>query len=114
MEEHKLALSILAVVAVIAAVSMAVLYQGVTGLMGGPVYEQPANHLPIYLQTSKVLENFNLCNQYICSYPVDHYTSENVPAEQVGVDELTGNLRCGCPDGKEFQIRPDYIGPGVY
>jgi len=116
MESHKLALSILAVVSVLALTGLVMLFRGgATGMQIAYTYEQPANHKPLFLQQSVLLENFNLCNQYVCTQPVsDIFYGEAIPAEQVGIDSLTGNLRCGCPDGKEFYIRPDYILPGIH
>jgi len=115
MEPQKLALSILAIVSVTALASLVLLYTGVTAMMGAPTYEQPGHHLPLFLQQSAYLENFNLCNQYLCTYPSDNvFYGETELAQQISVDELTGNLLCGCSDGREFQIRPDLILEGTY
>jgi hypothetical protein len=115
MESHKLALSILAIVAVIGIAGLVLTHTSVTAMMGAPTYEQPARHAPLFLQTSAYLENFNLCNQYLCIYPSDSvFYGETEQAQQVGIDELTGNLRCGCADGREFQVRPDLLLEGFY
>jgi hypothetical protein len=115
MENRKLALSILGIVSVLALAGLVLMFRGgATGLQIAYTYEQPASHKPLFIQPSYVLENFNLCNQYVCTQPVsDIFYGEATPAEQVGIDTLTGNLRCGCPDGREFYIRPDYILPGI-
>lgn len=78
------------------------------------VYQQPGYRLPIYLHTSKVLEDFNICKQYMCSYEGEAYFGEVEPAFVVGEDELTGNTICGCADGHTFQVRPDLIFEGTY
>ena len=110
MEAHKLGTTLFGIVAVLALTGLILTYHDSSGLA---VYEQPGNHLPLYEQTSVYLEHFNLCMQYFCSAPPSFGYGEAVPAQQIGIDDLTGNLRCGCPDGHEFYIRPDYISPGV-
>ncbi len=112
MEAHKLGLSILAVISVFALTGLVLLYKDAATLA---VYEQPSGNKPVFLHTSKYLEGFNLCHQFLCTYPSDDFFyGETEKAQQVGIDELTGNLRCGCSDGHEFQIRPDRIMEGTY
>jgi hypothetical protein len=111
MEPHKLGLSILAIVSVLALSALVLLAMTPTGLY---IYEQPSNRHPVYLQNSMYLDNFNLCMQYLCDYGGDTFYAEVEPAFPVGTESLTGNLRCGCSDGREFIIRPDRIEEGAY
>jgi hypothetical protein len=105
MEEKTIALGVLVIVAVIALCSCALIYKNSTALA---VYEQPANNKPLFLTTSTYVEDFNLCKQYICGYTFGSY-GEGEHADIIGVEEIEGNLICGCPDGRSFQIRPDRI-----
>lgn len=114
METNKLGLIVLAIVSVLALTGLVIMRSGVSGMAGGPTYEQPAANKPLFLEQSVYLPNFNLCNQYKCSYADIGFYGESEPAFQVGIDELTGNLRCGCSDGREFQVRPDLIYEGTY
>jgi hypothetical protein len=114
MEERKLGMVILAVVGVLALTGMVLLFKNITAMMGTPTYEQPASHKPAFVQPSLYLENFDFCQQYLCAYPGEVFYGESEPAATVGIDRLTGNLRCGCPDGHEFYIRPDLILEGRY
>lgn len=75
---------------------------------GSAVYQQPGYQLPIYSHTSKVLENYDLCGQYACTYSENGF-AESWPAFGYGVEELTGNLRCSCGDGRTFVISPNWI-----
>lgn len=112
MDSSKLGVTILAIVGVIALSSMVLMYNNTAGLY---VYEQPASNKPAFVQPSQYIANFDMCNQYLCTYPSEIYGyGENEPAIQIGTDTLTGNLRCGCPDGREFQIRPDLLLEGHY
>lgn len=106
MNEHNLSTAVLAI---IAALALAGIF--VVGRTGSTVYEQPAANKPVFLQTSVYRENFNLCQQYICNYPPipGEFYGEYEPAQEIGTDANTGNLRCGCPDGREFLVRPDLI-----
>ena len=109
MESHKLGLGIFFIVGAVALVSFVMLYQDSAGFA---VYEQPSNNKPPFLLQSTYMDNFNLCKQYLCAVGgATAYAGagEYEPAELVGTDELTGNLRCACPDGKVFQARPDRI-----
>jgi len=108
MKEKTIAVSVLVAVAVISAISMALLYTNTSALA---VYEQPANNKPLFIQTSNYLEDFTLCNQYKCTY---EYYGEAEPAQFVGYEPLTGNIYCGCPDGRMFQARPDRIEVETY
>lgn len=113
MESTKLAMSILAIVAVLALASLVLVHREITAMMGAPTYEQPSGNKPAFLHTSKYVGGFNLCQQYLCSYPIPgEYYAEAEPAFEVGRDFLTGNLRCGCTDGREFHVRPDFIMEG--
>ncbi len=114
MDEHRLGLSILAVVSVLALTSFVLIQPSLTGLQFSANYEQPANNKPAIIQSSTYRTPYNLCQQFLCAYPGDMFYSENVPASPVGVDILTGNIRCGCPDGHEFFIRPDRIEEATY
>jgi hypothetical protein len=105
MDEKAVGLSVLAIVAVIALVSAVLLYTDTSALA---VYEQPSNNKPAFLQTSVYMEGFNLCRQYVCKSG-DVLYGESYPADVYGMEELTGNFVCGCPDGRMFQIRPDRI-----
>lgn len=112
MKEHKLGFGIFLIVGAIALVSLLLMEQGLTGLMGSPVYEQPSNNKPVFLQQSTFIADFDLCKQYYCGVSgVKTYAGagEYEPAQLIGTDALTGNLRCACPDGKVFQARPDRI-----
>ncbi len=109
---ERIGISILAIVGIMALASLVLVYKNATTLA---MYEQPAGNKPIYLQTSRFLPNFDMCQQYLCVYPsTDVFFGETEPAATVGTDTLTGNIRCGCPDGHEFQIRPDRIEEGTY
>ena len=90
------------IVALVALIGLVLIFRGMTG---SAVYQQPGYDLPLYLHTSKVIEDFDICGQYQCAYGF----AETEPAFFVGVEELTGNLRCGCIDGKTFIVRPDLI-----
>ncbi len=114
MDTNKLGLAILATVSVLALTGLVMMHSGVSGMMGAPSYEQPGANKPAFLQQSVYLPNFNLCNQYSCSYAKIGYYGESEPAFQVGTDELTGNLRCGCSDGREFQVHPGLLYEGTY
>lgn len=105
MDEKAVGLSVLAIISVVALFSAVLLYKDTSSLA---VYEQPSNNKPAFLQTSMYMEGFNLCNQYVCKSG-DIIYGESAPAEVYGVEELTGNFVCGCPDGHMFQIRPDRI-----
>jgi hypothetical protein len=110
MESHKLGLGIFIIVGAIALASFAMVYHSTQGNMVIQTYEQPSNHKPLFLQTNNFLPNYDLCQQYLCTASADVYGAGEYPhAEQIGVEKYTGNLRCGCPDGKEFQARPDRI-----
>lgn len=114
MNERHLSTAILALVATLALAGLVLYAQAPTGLA---VYEQPANNKPVFLQTSNYLPDFNLCKQYLCTYPVslsESLYAESEPSDMIGVDELTGNLLCGCPDGRKFYIRPDRIEVSTY
>lgn len=109
MDEHKLGIVVLAIVGVIALSSMVLLHRNVTGMMGAPSYEQPAGNKPIYLQTSVFLPDFDMCGQFRCEYAGDGFYSDTEPAVTLGQDSWTGNLLCGCSDGRTFFIRSDRI-----
>jgi hypothetical protein len=111
MEERKIGLSILAVIAIIALSGLVLLH---TRSNAFAVYEQPGGNKPAYIYTSRYLPDFNLCNQYLCAFPSDTYYEEVEPAQQIGTDTLTGLLRCGCSSGHEFLIRPDRLEEGTY
>ncbi len=111
MEEKTIAITVLAIVAVIAACGCALLYNNSTTLA---VYEQPSNNKPAFLLTSAYIKDFDLCQQYLCKYDVAGYYGESEPAVIVGVEVITGNLVCGCPDGRTFQTRPDRIEVETY
>ncbi len=111
MEEKPIAIAVLVVVAVVSAVSIALLYTNSSALA---VYEQPASNKPAFLLTSTYIEDFDLCQQYLCKYDVAGYYGESEPAVIVGVEVITGNLVCGCPDGRTFQTRPDRIEVETY
>jgi hypothetical protein len=110
MDEKAIALGVLLVVAAISAVSVVMIYKNTSALA---TYEQPANNKPPFIVSSQYIENFNLCKQYTCKYGDAGY-AETAPAELYGTEELTGNLVCGCPDGKMFQVRPDRIDVETY
>ncbi len=109
MDEHKLSVSILAIIGVLTLVSFVILYTNSTGLY---VYEQPASHKPVIVQTSTYRTPFNLCQQFLCNSPGE--IGEAVPASPVGIETLTGNMVCRCPNGHEFIIRPDRIEEATY
>lgn len=112
MDDHKLGLGILAIVSVLVLAGMVTLYRDAATLA---VYEQPSNNKPVFIKSSSYLGGFDFCAQYLCAYPNEEiFYAENEPARKIGVDALTGNLRCGCPDGNEFQIRPDRIEVATY
>jgi hypothetical protein len=100
------------VLAIVAVVGLALVLTG--GITGNQVYQQPGYRLPIYLQTSVYLPDFDLCQQYLCQYGEEYFYAETEPAFTVGTEELTGNLRCGCSDGRTFIVRPDLIYEGTY
>ncbi|MEM4247359.1 MAG: hypothetical protein QXF14_03490 [Candidatus Woesearchaeota archaeon] len=108
MEEKTIAMIVLIVVAATGACGCALLFKNSTAYA---VYEQPANNKPVFIQTSSYIDGFTLCSQYTCTY---EYYGEGEPAEFVGYEPLTGNLLCGCPDGKIFQTRPDRIEVETY
>jgi hypothetical protein len=105
MEEKTIAMGVLVIVAVIALCSCVMIYKNSTALA---VYEQPANNKPLFLTTSTYVEGFNLCKQYVCGYELGAY-GEGERADIIGFEQIEGNLVCGCPDGRTFQIRPDRI-----
>ena len=118
MDDRTTAISVLAVVAVLALASLVLLHVGGTGLY---VYEQPSSNKPLIVQSSRLLENFDVCQQYLCTYPAVGYYGESEPAFFIGTETLSwqhnalpANVRCGCPDGREFVIRPDRIEEGTY
>jgi hypothetical protein len=106
MEERRLALGILAIVSVLALTGLVLLHNNAASFA---VYEQPAGNKPAYIQTSKYIPDFNLCNQFLCAYPSDTYFEETEPAQQTGIEPLTGLIRCSCFNGHEFLIRPDRL-----
>ncbi len=111
MEEKTIAITVLAIVAMIAACGYVLLYNSSTTLA---VYEQPSNNKPVFLLTSAYIKDFDLCKQFLCGYYQQGYYGESEPATIVGVEVITGNLVCGCPDGRTFQIRPDRIEVETY
>jgi hypothetical protein len=105
---------IFAIVGVLALIAMLITYSNAEIYTVYQTYEQPSNNKPAFLQTSKYLDNFDLCQQYPCRYPAaagDAF-GETEPAFSIGSDALTGNLRCGCSDGRTFLVRPDRLREG--
>jgi hypothetical protein len=111
MDEKTIAITVLVIVAVIAACGCALLYNSSTTFA---VYEQPSNNKPAFLLTSAYIKDFDLCQQFLCGYHSPGYYGESEPAFIAGVEVLTGNLVCGCPDGRTFQVRPDRIEVETY
>ncbi|MEM2916021.1 MAG: hypothetical protein QXT19_01525 [Candidatus Woesearchaeota archaeon] len=111
MEEKTTAITVLAIVAVIAVCGCVLLYKSLTTLA---VYEQPANNKPPFLLTSSYMKDFDLCRQFLCGYYTPGYYGESEPATVVGYEVITNNLVCRCPDGRTFQVRPDRIEVETY
>jgi len=109
MNDKTTAVIVLLIVAVVCACSATLLYKNTTSMA---VYEQLSNNKPPFLYTSRYYEGVTLCNQFVC--PFEGYYGEGVPAEFAGFERLTGNMYCGCPDGKTFQARPDRIEVETY
>lgn len=110
MDEKSAGIGVLVIIAGIALFSVVLLYKDTSALA---VYEQPSNNKPLFLLTSSYIEDFNLCNQYMCKSG-DIIYGESAPAELYGVEELTGNLVCGCPDGRMFQVNSKRIEVQTY